>query len=323
MESTTSSAQRPSLTLNNDSRPEFSCTVKEKCEVSLDEEVAECSDCSTERRLSAHSTTSMASETSCGSRDKTKTGDSDQEGMDSLGGTVSPHHNTTPEEGRTEHQGSPVNLSEGRPSPDGQSHDNLGFQCDKHRSREVSSPTGKPTLLVTQESEGQNGGKEVVGFTSVAIPVTGISNGVGLTKDLEHSNHYVAHLMYKGQKKTLTQPACQETNNNTKDVKSTTRGRAASLSHIETHQDDSAGHKMDVPAQKAYNPFPMRINPSRAQNGVRLGLYSPDNLPVVDMGARKPSRDGVKQIGRAQINVCLHRQYMAEVRQQARTHKNQ
>ena len=73
-------------------------------------------------------------------------------------------------------------------------------------------------------------------------------------------------------------------------------------------------------SDKLFNPFPSQhMNSRRTQNGIRLGLYSPSNLPKLETGMVKAQ--STKQIGRAQINACLHRQYMAEIKQQARSGK--
>jgi hypothetical protein len=72
-------------------------------------------------------------------------------------------------------------------------------------------------------------------------------------------------------------------------------------------------------AAKTFNPFPSRLmNPKRAQNGVRLGLYSPESLPIPDKNNAKKSC-GMKNISRAQLNACLHRHYITEIKQQAKT----
>ena len=134
-----------------------------------------------------------------------------------------------------------------------------------------------------------------------------LKNSSEVTKDLENTNQYLAQMMYNRQKKTLLSQ--QETNNNVKP-------RTPSL-------DGTAVSPNRKSSPKSHNPFQIRMNSNRAQTGVRLGLYSADNLPVIEVGKKKCSREGVKEIGRAQINACLHRQYMAEVKQQARAYKNQ
>ena len=63
-------------------------------------------------------------------------------------------------------------------------------------------------------------------------------------------------------------------------------------------------------ASRPFNPFPRQpVNTQRRQNGVKLGLYS-NTATAPDW-----------TIGRAQINACLHRQYMARVKQQAERSK--
>ncbi len=83
------------------------------------------------------------------------------------------------------------------------------------------------------------------------------------------------------------------------------------------------------PTPKPFHPFQSRpmINERRAQNGLRLGLYSPEDLGLQGVGGTGGRRGGaergpVSSIGRAQINACLHRQYMAEVKQQAKNRKH-
>ena len=72
--------------------------------------------------------------------------------------------------------------------------------------------------------------------------------------------------------------------------------------------------------ERVFNPFPsVHMSQRRARNGVRLGLYSMDNMPKLETGLIVGS--GVKQIGRAQINACLHHQYMAGIRQKGRNPK--
>lgn len=135
------------------------------------------------------------------------------------------------------------------------------------------------------------------------------------TKDLENTSQYLAQMMYNRQKKTLLQAANQEKNNNVKDIE--TSGNKLN----DTFK--SGATSPNQATQKSHNPFTIRMNPSRAQNGVKLGLYSADNLPVVELGSKRITRNGVKEIGRAQLNACLHRQYMAEVKQQGRAGKHQ
>ena len=73
--------------------------------------------------------------------------------------------------------------------------------------------------------------------------------------------------------------------------------------------------------ERVFNPFPsVHMSQRRARNGVRLGLYSTDNMPRLETGLIVGSA-GVKQIGRAQINACLHHQYMAGIRQKGRSSK--
>lgn len=72
-----------------------------------------------------------------------------------------------------------------------------------------------------------------------------------------------------------------------------------------------------TPAKQVYYPFPSQhISRRRAQNGVKLGLYSADNVPKLELGILR-SRP-LQAIGRQQINACLHRQYMAEVKKKVK-----
>ena len=72
--------------------------------------------------------------------------------------------------------------------------------------------------------------------------------------------------------------------------------------------------------ERIFNPFPsVHVSQRRTRNAVRLGLYSTENTPKLETGIVMGS--GVKQIGRAQINACLHHHYMADIRQKARKTK--
>lgn len=72
--------------------------------------------------------------------------------------------------------------------------------------------------------------------------------------------------------------------------------------------------------ERVFNPFPsVHVSQRRTRNGMRLGLYSTENIPKLETGLVVGS--GVKQIGRAQINACLHHHYMADMRQKARKTK--
>ena len=74
-------------------------------------------------------------------------------------------------------------------------------------------------------------------------------------------------------------------------------------------------------AAKPFYPFAGRhVNHQKVKNGIRLGLYSPDLVPGTDNNNAKKS-PSLTSISRAHINACLHRQYMAEVKQQARSAK--
>ena len=72
-------------------------------------------------------------------------------------------------------------------------------------------------------------------------------------------------------------------------------------------RNNNATHK------QVFNPFPSQhVSSRRAQNGVKLGLYPAGSVPKLELGILR-SRP-LQTIGRQQINTCLHRQYMAEVK---------
>ena len=84
---------------------------------------------------------------------------------------------------------------------------------------------------------------------------------------------------------------------------------------------DSDSSSQDSPVhdtnKKYFNPFPSRhISKNKAQNGIKLGLYSKSNVPAFEGGIQK--KGGLPNIGRAQINACLHRQYMVGLKQSKR-----
>ncbi|XP_013384908.1 TBC1 domain family member 30-like isoform X2 [Lingula anatina] len=77
---------------------------------------------------------------------------------------------------------------------------------------------------------------------------------------------------------------------------------------------------------KVFNPFPNRhalhVNQSRAQNGLKLGLYTAEKLKEIqDTSVSVPTKKlpTFTGIRRSHINSCLHRQYMAGVRQEAKS----
>jgi hypothetical protein len=89
-------------------------------------------------------------------------------------------------------------------------------------------------------------------------------------------------------------------------------------SNKEVTSQVSSGEQSTYKQPKVFNPFPSQhINRRRAENGVKLGLYSADHIPKVEVGMVKTGIP--KQLGRAQMNMCLHRQYMANVRQSAKS----
>lgn len=68
----------------------------------------------------------------------------------------------------------------------------------------------------------------------------------------------------------------------------------------------------------SFSPFPSKINNRVAKNGIKLGLYSPDIMSVIDdhKNVQNGVGGGVKNITRAQINACLNRQYQAGLKGQ-------
>ena len=95
-------------------------------------------------------------------------------------------------------------------------------------------------------------------------------------------------------------------------------------SYLNSKQSIASG-KTSPSAMKSFRPFQNRpmINERRAQNGIRLGLYSPEDISQQNAKKIAGNCDRfVSSIGRAQINACLHRQYMVEVKQQAKNRKH-
>ena len=95
-------------------------------------------------------------------------------------------------------------------------------------------------------------------------------------------------------------------------------------SYLNSKQIITSG-KTSPSAIKSFSPFQNRpmINERRAQNGLRLGLYSAEDISQQNCKKIAGNCDRiVSSIGRAQINACLHRQYMVEVKQQAKHRKN-
>ena len=95
-------------------------------------------------------------------------------------------------------------------------------------------------------------------------------------------------------------------------------------SYLSSKQIITSG-KTSPSAIKSFSPFQNRpmINERRAQNGLRLGLYSAEDISQQNCKKIAGNCDRiVSSIGRAQINACLHRQYMVEVKQQAKHRKN-
>ncbi|CAD5125943.1 DgyrCDS14121 [Dimorphilus gyrociliatus] len=78
-----------------------------------------------------------------------------------------------------------------------------------------------------------------------------------------------------------------------------------------TSADNSKSQKSN------FSPFQSKINNRVAKNGIKLGLYSPDFMYVIDDHHKDVQNgDGVKNITRAQINACLNRQYQAGLKGQ-------
>ncbi len=134
----------------------------------------------------------------------------------------------------------------------------------------------------------------------------------------EDNASYVAKLTYKGLKKL------QPFNNN-----SITALEQPEEAQHSSSEDGSSSPDKSKP-QKVFNPFPGRntssfthrlMNSKKTQNGIRLGLYSADSVPFTEGATKKPSFVSSTNISRSQINACLHRQYMAEVKQKARGYK--
>ena len=76
---------------------------------------------------------------------------------------------------------------------------------------------------------------------------------------------------------------------------------------------------------KKFNPFPVasrHISHKRTKNGIKLGLYSSEQLAAQEPIRELSSKPPLSTITRAQINACLHRQYMAELKQQRSTSNN-
>ncbi|CAH1783790.1 unnamed protein product [Owenia fusiformis] len=125
----------------------------------------------------------------------------------------------------------------------------------------------------------------------------------------QHSAMYVAKMTYKTHKKSQERsPAVSPNHSST-----------ISPSNISPNSGASPSRTPSPGASpKPYNPFPTRhMNPNRAKNGMKLGLYSSKGIPGVPDKKTSP----IKNIGRSQINACLHRQYMAEVKAAGKSQK--
>lgn len=138
-----------------------------------------------------------------------------------------------------------------------------------------------------------------------------IMEPVKVANQSEDNAEYITKLTYKGHKKG--QPSSAD-----KITKEYYESKSQSVNlQDEEHSDTSVSKNA-----KAFNPFPNRhFNRNRTQNGIRLGLYTADTSQVMD-GLTKKHLAGGKPISRAQINACLHRQYMAEVKQQSKGFNN-
>lgn len=155
------------------------------------------------------------------------------------------------------------------------------------------SPVKKPDQLPLDTTNSADS-------TPKALTPTKTVNSIQAEIDMKKSptsdrgtDEYIAHLTYKAHKHTL----CDQ----------------LSPPSPPSSDPDSPNSQR---ANKVFNPFPSHMmSRRRAQNGIKLGLYSAD--AVEGKGDAKNS----KNIGRQQINSCLHRQYMAEVKQSAKSNK--
>lgn len=88
---------------------------------------------------------------------------------------------------------------------------------------------------------------------------------------------------------------------------------------VSTNSGSSPAEMAPKPV-KVFNPFPSQhISHRRTQNGIKLGLYNPGSIPKLETGIVRTQE--VKAIGRSQIDACLHRHYMAEIKSQAKATK--
>ena len=124
----------------------------------------------------------------------------------------------------------------------------------------------------------------------------------------EKQAQYVTKLTYKGHKAGQGQSADSI-------AKEYYEARLQSSSSKSNDESDPGSKNV-----KLFNPFPSRlVNKNRTQNGIRLGLYSAESSPSAETVTQRSLPASKSAISRAQINACLHRQYMADVRQQAKS----
>ncbi len=171
----------------------------------------------------------------------------------------------------------------------------------------------KPTLLRLASMTLQTGGSDISITESQKSQTGHVENLTGVEK----RNEYVAKMTYKTSKKL-------QMDSNTS-VPNTVDGFQSEEDIDDSNHSASPQKNGGPAAAKSFNPFANRpiINERRAQNGIRLGLYSPDDISQQNSKKLTVSQErGVNNIGRAQINACLHRQYMAEVKQQAKNRRH-
>ncbi len=196
---------------------------------------------------------------------------------------------------------------------------NIEFAIETNQVQQQPSSPGnnnnnetKPTLLKLASMTPQTGSSEITTTESQKSPTSHVENLQGVEKRSE----YVAKMTYKTSKKL-------QMDSNTS-VPNTVDG-FQSDEDSDSNQSTSPQKNGGPAAGKTFNPFANRpiINERRAQNGIRLGLYSPDDISSQNSKKLTVSQErGVNNIGRAQINACLHRQYMAEVKQQAKNRRH-
>jgi len=107
------------------------------------------------------------------------------------------------------------------------------------------------------------------------------------------------------------------------------RGQVKTLfllnNEVRSNGDDPAGcisssdSTTSSPSAKVFNPFPKQhTNSRRTRNGIRLGLYSTENMTRVEPTSsafRSFSGDAPARVAteRARHDACVHHQYLAEI----------